>query len=127
MTSPTQRTLKFLRDIGAVARVVEHWNGYAKRRIDLWGADILAKQGRLLMAVQTTSDANHSSRVEKSKVDPDVRNWLDTGVGFYVISWGKKGARGKRKLWTVRISQLVLNLPDDNIIVLTHGSEIPSA
>lgn len=126
MTSPTQRTLKFLRDTGAVARVVEHWNGYAKRRIDLWGADILAKQGRQLMAVQTTSDSNHSDRVEKAKVNPDTRNWLDTGVTFYVFSWGKKGARNKRKLWTVRITQLCLT-DNDTITTLTHGSEIPSA
>jgi hypothetical protein len=125
MTSPTQRTLKFLRDTGATARVVEHWNGYAKRRIDLWGADILARQGQLLMAIQTTSDSNHSDRVEKAKANPDTLNWLGTGVPFYVFSWGKKGARNKRKLWTVRITQL--SLTDDNkIITLTHGSEIPN-
>jgi hypothetical protein len=125
MTSPTQRTLKFLRDSGAVARVVEHWNSFAKRRIDVWGADILARQGRLLMAIQTTSDGNHSDRVEKARANPDTRNWLDTGVGFYVISWGKKGARNKRKLWTVRITQLVLN-GNDRITTMTHGSEIPN-
>ena len=36
-TSPTQRTLKYLRDKGYTAQVVEHWNAFAKRRIDLFG------------------------------------------------------------------------------------------
>jgi hypothetical protein len=125
MISPTQRTLKFLRESGATAVILERWNQYARRRIDIWGADILARQGRLLMAVQTTSDTHHSDHVESATANPDTRHWLDCGVAYYIISWGKKGARGKRKLWTVRITQLVLT-DNDNITTLTHGSEIPN-
>jgi hypothetical protein len=125
MTSPTQRTLKLLRDMGANAIVLERWNQWARRRMDVWGADILALHGRLLMAIQATSDANHSHRVTKAIADPNVRNWLDGGVAFYIYSWGKKGPRGKRKVWKVKITQLITNA-DNSITTLTHGSEILS-
>ena len=36
-TSPTQRTLKRLRDLGYLAEVVERWNPHAKVRNDLFG------------------------------------------------------------------------------------------
>lgn len=123
MTSPTQRTLKFLRDAGAAAVVLERWNQYARIRQDIWGADILARQGQLLMAIQATSSTNHSARVEKARANPDTLNWLNCGVPYYVYSWGKKGARGKRKLWTLKITQLSLT-ESNTITTLTHGSEI---
>ena len=36
MTSPTQRALKELRSRGWKVDVVEYWNGFAKRRKDLF-------------------------------------------------------------------------------------------
>jgi hypothetical protein len=127
MRSPTARTLKFFRDQGATARVVEQWIGFGGKprtqgngasgiRRDLWGADILVRQGQLLMAVQSTSGSNHSKRVDKCLSNPEITNWLDCGVPFYVYSWAKRGPRGKRKVWTPRIAQLVTS--DGKVMVL---------
>lgn len=118
MRSPTARTLNFFRKLDCQARVVEQWIGFGKPkgfvgkpgvRRDLWGADILVKQGCALLAVQSTSGSNHSKRVEKSLANPEILNWLDCGVTFHVYSWAKKGPRGGRKVWTPRITQLVVD------------------
>lgn len=121
---PIARTMEYLREIGATPVVVEHYHKWARRKIDIWGADILAVHGRMLLAIQATTDDHHADRVTKSLDNPDVINWLRIGAGFYVYSWGKKGARGKRKLWKLKITQLSLD-GDGKIRTMTHGSEIP--
>jgi len=85
--------------------VPKHPGGGIRR--DLWGADILVRQGAMLLAIQSTSGSNHSSRVTKSLANPAVMNWIHCGVAFYIYSWAKKGPRGKRKVWTPRITQLI--------------------
>ena len=64
--SPTQRTLKALRDDGWTVTVVEHWNPHAHIRQDMWGfVDLVAlKHGRTL-AVQACAGASSAARVEK--------------------------------------------------------------
>ena len=118
--------MKFFRDQGAEARVVEQWIDFHKGpgfkgrpgvRRDLWGADLLVRQGSLLMAVQSTSGSNHSSRINKSLGNPEILNWLHCGVTFYVYSWAKKGPRGARKTWQAKITQLVEN-GDGRAVVL---------
>jgi hypothetical protein len=102
--------------MGGVAVVLERWNPYARIRQDVWGADFLVRHGRALIAVQATSGSNHSKRVEKSIANPDTRHWLETGVLYNIYSDAKRGPRGKRKVWTPRITQLVLN--GDTVTVL---------
>lgn len=118
MTGPTARTLKELRSLGYVAQVVEKWIPQCRKRLDLFGCiDILSVENGLMMpggrrgilAVQATSGANHSARVAKAKAEPLLRTWLETGSTFEVWSWAKRGARGKRKLWTLRREHLTLN------------------
>jgi hypothetical protein len=114
MRSPTARTLDFFRKQGATAEVVEKWINIPNHpgggiRRDLWGADILVRQGALLMAIQSTSGSNHAHRVTKSLGNEAILNWLHCRVAFYVYSWAKKGPRGKRKVWTPKITQLVEN------------------
>ena len=125
MRSPTARTLKFFRDQEAQCRVVEQWIDFHKPRgfkgrpgvrRDLWGADILVRQGALLMAIQSTDGTHHSKHVDKCLANTEIRNWLDCGVPFYIYSWAKRGPRGKRKLWTPRITQLIVN--SDKVKVL---------
>ena len=114
MRSPTARTLKFFRDQGAIAEVVEKWIPVPKHpgggiRRDLWGADMIVRQGSLLMAIQSTSGSNHANRVTKSLANTAIMNWIHCGVTFYVYSWSKRGPRGKRKVWTPKITQLIEN------------------
>jgi hypothetical protein len=65
-TSPTQLTLKWLRDEGYLAEVVEKWLPGINVRKDLWGwCDIVALKDEETVAVQCTSWDNISSQVQK--------------------------------------------------------------
>jgi len=103
--TPTQRTLKLLRDRGYIAAVVERWNPYARIRQDLFGfIDIIAVNDGDTLAVQATSDSNVAARIDKIRDTPAANIWLAClSRSLWVIGWGKKGARGKRKTWQSRI------------------------
>lgn len=107
--SPTQRSLKWLRDRGYHAAVVEKWNAYARIRQDLFGiCDIVAiKEDQPgIMGVQTTSGSNVSARITKCMESPSLAIWLKAGNRFVIHGWAKRGARGERKLWDIRIHEL---------------------
>lgn len=116
MASPTQRTLKWLRslDRGYQCQVVERWNSHARVRIDLFGwADIVAigppfhshrDSDRVIIGIQCCAGSSHAAR--KAKAAPLAGPWLDAGGWGYVVSWSKKGERGKRKLWQPRCEAL---------------------
>lgn len=109
MTSPTQRTLKFLRDGGHLAQVVERWNAYAKVRVDLFGViDIVCVplSGKGIIGVQACAGASHAARRTKSLAEPRLLTWLNAGGRFQIISWAKQGPRGKRKVWVPRVEEI---------------------
>lgn len=91
-------------------QVVEHWNAFAHRRVDLFGIiDLIALDGGAgPLAIQVTASGSHSARRQKALEEPRLVAWLRSGARFEVWSYGKKGARGKRKLWTLRREQAVL-------------------
>lgn len=111
-TSPTSRSLQYLRDQGYIANVVERWNAYAKIRQDLFGfIDLIAiKPNSPVLAIQATSGTNVSARITKAKESPNLRTWLETGSSFEVWGWSKKGKKGDRKLWTLR--RVIITLED---------------
>lgn len=88
--SPTQKSLKYLRQNFYQAIVVEKWNAHAKIRQDLWGADILACRrvpNMEILLVQTTTKANLAARQKKVRANPDVSGWLDSGGKFVLHGW----------------------------------------
>lgn len=102
--SPTARSLDWLRKNGYTAQVVEKWNAFAKIRIDLFGIiDIVAiKDGEPgVLGIQSTSADNISSRLEKCLASPVLQLWRKTGNRMRIHGWGKRGAKGERKLWTL--------------------------
>lgn len=112
-TSPTQRTLKFLRASGHTVAITEHWNKFAKIRQDLFGfLDLVAmhpdSQG--LLGVQTTDGTHHSKRLEKILSIPAAELWLKTGNRLWVLSWAKRGPRGKVKRWEPRIEEVTIGM-----------------
>lgn len=112
--SPTQRTLKYLRDLGYVAGVTEKWNPHAKIRQDLFGfVDLIYLCGpaSVIAAVQTTSGANHASRRTKVLGNPAARRWVECGGRIEVWSWSAKKVKrgGKRVHYVPRIETLNLN------------------
>ncbi len=109
--SPTQRSLALLRKTWPLVAVTEHYNSFSKMRHDLFGfVDVLCVRDDLLLAVQTTTGANVSARLEKISLLPSVVNWLSNPACRIVIhGWRQVGARGKRKLWDCRVVEVILN------------------
>lgn len=102
--TPTQRSLKLLRDRGYTAAVVERWNAFARVRQDLFGfVDIVAiKAGESgVLAVQSTSADNLAARRTKIAAEPRAEVWLAAGNRIALHGWRKGGPRGARKTWQV--------------------------
>ena len=97
MSSPTQRTLKILRDEGWLVAVVEKWNSHTKTRSDLYGfIDILAVRDNETLAIQATSYPNTSSREKKIKAHSNYT--LVKQAKWRVEVWGwKKVAKTSKK------------------------------
>jgi len=94
--SPTEKSLAYLRDRGYAVDITEHWNFFAKRRVDLWGfVDILALKDGETLAVQCTSDSNVSARVKKIADHENIGPVRKAGWKVIVMGWkaGRKEPR----------------------------------
>jgi hypothetical protein len=103
--TPTARSLAYLRSLGHEADVVERRLARTFITKDLFGViDIVALEpGKVgVLGVQTTSGSNVSARIAKIAAEPRARLWLACGNRLVVHGWQLRGARGQRKLWTVR-------------------------
>lgn len=99
--SPTQRSLKFLREAGYTVAIVEHWNPHARIRQDLFGIiDIVAIHPKIfgVLGVQTTSLANISARVKKAQLNEKLLIWYKSGNSFQVHGWGKRNGRWENEI-----------------------------
>ncbi len=97
-TSPTQLTLRHLREQGWTAEVVEHWIPGANIRRDLYGfVDVLAVRGPDTLAVQTTSHTNVSARIRKIADSPTIAAVREAGWCVHVHGWRK--VKGRWLLW----------------------------
>ena len=111
MKSTTERSLKYLRAQGWCCFVAERWNAFAKIRQDAFGfGDLLcfvsfgAYKG--IWLVQVTSGSNHVKRKTKLLGIPASKGWLESSGRIAVLSWSKKGPRGKPKRWTPRFEEI---------------------
>ena len=96
-SSPTQRSLEYLREQGYFCAIVEKWNSFTKQRQDLWGwCDILAIRENEVLAVQVTStgvaerikkieDSTTVAFVRKAGIRIEVHGWRKNSKGRYVI------------------------------------------
>jgi hypothetical protein len=108
-TSPTQRSLAFLRKEGYLCNITEHYNPFSHTRQDLFNfIDVLAIKENEILAVQTTSAVNSSARVKKILALLSAKAWLESGGKIIVHGWSKKGAKDKRKLWAVNVVEVTL-------------------
>ena len=104
MSSPTQRSLKYLREQGWLCAIVEHWNQHAKIRQDLFGIiDVLCIRDGVTMGVQTTSSSNVSARVQKIADCSHVDALRAAGWVLKVHGW-RKGTNGRYSLREVDCS-----------------------
>ena len=87
--SPTQRTLKALREDGWLPAVVEKWLARPGIRQDLFGCiDILALRGQETLAIQCTS-TGVSARVKKIEELPALATMKAAGWRVEVWGWRK--------------------------------------
>ena len=104
MSSPTKRSLDYLRKLGWQAEVTEKWNPHARIRQDLFGfVDILAVMGEQTLAVQTTSSSNMAARVKKIADLDSVSAVRKAGWLIHVHGW-RKNSKGRWVLRTEDIS-----------------------
>jgi hypothetical protein len=100
--SPTQRSLKLLREQGYSVWIVEHWNHFARIRQDLFGCiDLLAIGNGETLAVQTTSRSNVAARQKKIVENEYYLEMVRSGWRVQVHGWGKL-----KDGWTVKVVEL---------------------
>jgi len=56
--------------------------------------------------VQTTDHSSFAKHKLKILAIPEFQKWKDAGGIVLLHGWGKRGPRGKRKVWTLREEQL---------------------
>ena len=101
--SPTQRSLKYLRDEGYLVAIVERWQPFARIRQDLFGfIDLLAIRRDETLAVQVTA-SGVSARVKKIEASPLLGRVREAGWKIAVHGW-RKNAAGKYVMRIVDLS-----------------------
>ena len=121
MTTPTQRTLRALRELGRICGITEHWQaipthpggGYRK---DLFGfVDVISLDPeRGVVAIQSCgqSFAQHERKILDSECTENVIAWLRTPRGAVEL-WGWRKVKlkrgGKAMVWRPRIREFTLS------------------
>lgn len=104
MSSPTQRTLKLLRDLGYHPHIVEKTIPFKFIKVDLYNwIDIVAvhPKGEGILGVQVTSGSNLSARLKKAKGNPALMCWILNGGILQAHGWRKLKGR-----WAADIRQI---------------------
>ena len=92
--SPTQLTLRKLREEGWLCEVVERWVPGANIRKDLFGwIDIVALRDGETLAVQCTSYSNISTRSKKIAESDSIAQVRKAGWSIWVMGWRKVNNR----------------------------------
>lgn len=112
--TPTQRTIRELKNRGLVCAIVEKWNAYAKIRQDMFGIiDIIALDPqRGVIGVQACGSAfsAHYHKLTEEKAQ-ETYDWIST-PGTHLELWGwrkiKKVRGGKAMIWEPRIQEITL-------------------
>lgn len=113
MPSPTQRSLKHLREEGWEVAIVEKWNQFSKQRQDLFGfADLLAMRPGEIAAIQVTS-TGVAARRKKILAEPRALDWILAGGTIYIHGWRKlkqkkkDGTYSKVAKYTIREEEVI--------------------
>jgi len=113
MSSPSQRSLDYLKGKDYVVDKVERYNPYSRKYSDLFGLfDYLYIADGVLYGLQVTSGSNHAAHRIKLQNNPILNLWLETGCGAVIHSWSKKvkrnkdGKKSKVRRWQLRTEYL---------------------
>lgn len=102
------RSLAECRKRGWTAQVVERRLPRTFTTVDLFGVidivAIAAVPGRkVILGIQACAGTDHAKRRDKILAEPRVAEWIAANGHLELWSWSKRGAAGKRKLWTLRV------------------------
>jgi len=117
--SPTQRTLRALRNEGRICDIAEKWiaTPYSKIpgfRKDLFGfIDIVAlcpEKGILAIQSCGQSWSQHVGKIMDSEATVNVIEWLKCGGSFQLWGWRKVKMKrgGKAMVWRPRMANIIL-------------------
>lgn len=116
--TPTQRTIRELKNQGRVCAIVEKWNPYVGPhgiRQDLFGIiDVLALDPvRGVVGVQACAGSGFSAHYRKITIDraQETTDWLSTpGTALELWGWRKtkKKRGGKAMVWRPRIQEITI-------------------
>lgn len=116
--SPNARSLKWCRDHGIDAQVVERRVPRGWTTIDLLGCiDIVAMAEPHILGIQATTGAHHANRVAKAQANTRLIGWLACGARFEVWSW-RQSMPSKR--WVRRVAVARLELTPTGSIQFTE-------
>lgn len=123
-----QRSKKWLEKRGWHCWITEHFNPWARIRQDAFGLfDLMSirHDSNGVFGINACEDDGevkaHVDRYLNGYVD--IRKgrtygpnnhlpvWLAAGNRFSIMGWGKRGAQGKRKTWTLRMVEFSLDGP----------------
>jgi len=111
----TQRTLKYIKDLGLTADIVERFikpkGTYGFRKDYLNFADIIAfSEADGIIAIQSTVYKELKRHKDKYKNNHYINLWLKSGGKFWIIAWKKvkKSKTDKRKVWMPIIEEYKL-------------------
>ncbi|MBU0618597.1 MAG: hypothetical protein KKI02_12840 [Planctomycetes bacterium] len=113
--SYTQRTLRYLRELGIVCDMAERFLPYAGKfgvKKDLFGfIDIVALDPKYgIIGVQSTSGGLHSAHKKKilEEANENALAWLKCGGVIWLLSWKKKKVvrGGKAMRWFPRCEDI---------------------
>ena len=110
--SPTQRTLKAMKEQGRICGIVERFNAHVGPhgiRQDLFGfIDIVCIRADAIVGIQATSGSNGAARVTKIQTErqDELRAWLAAGGLVEVWAWRKYATRVDGKLWRPKVTRV---------------------
>lgn len=122
---PLQRSKAWLEDKGWHVYVTEVWNSWAHIRQDLyglhdlvairhdssgvWGINACEDNGAVSGHVSKYLDGYEHPKKGHMPPNAHLPVWLAAGNKFSIFGWGKRGAVGKRKVWTLRVLEAYLD------------------
>lgn len=110
MSSPTQRTLAYMRGYGYTCGITEHWNPHAMIRQDLFGfIDVLAFKDADIIALQACTTGDINKRCNKILLSYEAEMWVHGPRWLIVIGWKRYKKQMCRKWWRPTIIKLNWN------------------
>ena len=106
-----ERTLVEIKKAGLDYQIVEHWNPYSKRRIDLFGIiDLLVLDNGIVGYQVCGADYQpHIKKITEDEKEKTIK-WLNSNGRLEIWSWRKlKKVRGMKAMeWKPRIADVLI-------------------